>query len=173
MNMNLNNKTISILWTIGVILFIALLMYISPQSGGGILQPVSPDIAESIRGGDAPIPEFTDDIKARLEQSNGFQALVSYTPRGFEPSEVNIKKGDTIRFTNNSGEQLWISATGDSGLVYPYSNGADGCGSSDFDSCGPFAPQDFWEFTFTESGTWSFVNAGDKTKMAVVRVGSR
>jgi plastocyanin len=168
--MNLDNKTIAILWMVAAILFIATLIYFSPQGPTALFTTSVSDTAESIREGTAPIPPFTDEIKARVENSNGFSALVSYTQLGFEPREVNIKKGDTIRFTNNSGEDLWVAATGESGRVYPYSDRADGCGSSDFDSCKPFGPQDFWEFTFAESGIWSFVNRADGTKSGEVMV---
>ena len=52
--------------------------------------------------------------------------------------------------------------------IYPRAK--DVCGSSDIDSCYPFAPQDFWEFTFTVPGDWQVVNNLDKAKGAVVHV---
>lgn len=123
-------------------------------------------LADTIRAGAAPIPAYSSSTEAKLAASKGFQTLVSYTDQGFEPGEVTITKGQTIRFTNNSSSDVWIAATGDT--LYP--RGATGCGSSALDSCAPFAPQDFWEFTFEKKGEWGIVNNLNKTKSGVVRV---
>lgn len=126
-------------------------------------------LGEAIRTGTAEPPPFTDATRQKLEKSHGFQALVSYTDTGFEPLKVTIKKGNTVRFSDNSSRDLWVAAQGDlPGSLYP-SQGS-GCGSSAFDSCGPFKPQDFWEFTFAEPGSWKFVNNLDKTRTGTVIV---
>lgn len=114
------------------------------------------------------IPPLTPEIQAVLAKSHGFQALVSYTDRGFEPNTVTIKKGDTIRFTNNSREDLWVAATGGAGALYP--NITNGCGSSALDTCRVLKPLEFWEFTFDTAGTWSYQNNRDTTVTGHVRV---
>ena len=119
----------------------------------------SPDVTE--------IPPLTPMMKAVLEKSKGFQALVSYTDRGFEPADVVVQKGETVRFTNNSSGDLWVAATGASGRVYP-STGNE-CGQSAFDSCVPLRPQEFWEFTFEVAGLWSYTDNLHKEKTGVVR----
>ena len=112
-------------------------------------------------------PPFTPAIKAQLAASHGFQYLVSYTGKGFEPMSVTVKKGDTVRFTNNSNEDLWIASAGTpGGSVYPAGVGNE-CGQSAFDSCRSMKHGEFWEFTFTEVGTWGYKNNAD-TKMAGV-----
>ncbi len=123
--------------------------------------------ASSQQPASAPIPEppFTDAVRAQLAASHGFQELLSYTDRGFEPLHYSIKRGDTVRFTNNSQEKLWVAADGDA--VYPITGD---CGSSALDSCTPIGPGEFWEFTFTEGGTWTVVNNLDKSKVGVVEV---
>lgn len=125
-------------------------------------------LSEAIRTGEAPIPEFTEEIQQRLEQSGGFQSLVSYTDGGFEPTTLTVKRGDTVRFTNNSSDDVWIAAYGTNGQLYPRTK--EGCGSSDLDSCAPIAPMDFWEFTFEREGEWNVANNLDKRMRVMVTV---
>ena len=118
------------------------------------------------------IPPLTPMMKAVLEKSKGFQALVSYTDRGFEPNSVTINKGEAIRFTNNSSQDLlWVAsvATGTiSGSIYP--SGKEPCGQSAFDSCATLKPHEFWEFTFDVVGTWSYTDNLHKDRTGTVRV---
>ena len=131
-------------------------------------QNASPSLAGKIRVGDAPIPPYSASTRMKLEQSKGFQHLVSYTENGFEPSRITVKNGETVRFANNSSYDVWIAADGRNVQIYPRTR--EVCGSSDLDSCEPFPPQDFWEFTFTIPGEWRVVNNLDKSKGGVVTV---
>ena len=108
------------------------------------------------------------EIVAQLEKSRGFEVLVSYTDGGFEPDEAVIERGQSIRFTNNSSGVLWVAAAGDD--ESPRYPGLGDCGASLFDTCTALAPNEFWEFTFEEIGTWAFQNNVDKGKTGIVRV---
>ncbi len=113
-------------------------------------------------------PPFTPAVAAQLKQSHGFQMFISYTDRGFQPSSATIKAGDTVRFTNNSSRTLWIaSAPSESHGIYP---GTSDCGGSALDTCKALNPGDFWEFTFSQSGTWEYQNNLNKSDTAVMRV---
>ena len=125
-------------------------------------------LAKTIRTGEAPIPAYTPVVAAKLAKSTGFQALVSYTDKGFEPAMLTITAGETIRFTNNSSHDVWIAADGSAGVVYPRTHSV--CGSSDLDSCGAIAPMDFFEFTFAQQGDWGVVNNLHKSKRLTVKV---
>lgn len=113
-----------------------------------------------------PPPTPADTVAAQQGQS--FQLLVSYVNTGFEPQSVTIKAGETVRFTNNSTEELWVAADDSAGALYPHVQ--NGCGSSALDSCGPLEPGQYWQFTFTEKGTWSFTNNLDKSNGATIAV---
>ncbi len=114
------------------------------------------------------VPFATErDTVAALE-GRDFALLVSYTDRGFEPSDAAIKKGETVRFTNNASRPVWVAASDESGTVYP--GVQNGCGSSAFDSCGVIERGRYWEFTFDETGTWSFHNNVDKEHGGTVTV---
>ncbi len=115
------------------------------------------------------VPAMTALMKEVLEKSTGFQLLVSYTDGGFQPSHASIKRGDTVRFTNNSSGEVWVSAAAvHNGNIFP--GGPSSCGQSAFDSCTALQPKEFWEFTFDESGTWGYINVANPTHDAALEV---
>ncbi len=114
-------------------------------------------------------PAMTPHMENVLKESTGFQHLVSYTDRGFVPDTLNIKNGETVRFTNNSSHNLWVaSSASGSDRLYP-SEPDESCGQSAFDSCVSMKPLEFWEFTFDETGEWSYMNNVTPSDTAVVR----
>jgi plastocyanin len=125
-------------------------------------------LGDAIRTGQAPAPAYTDEVKAKLSASLPFSMLVSYTDKGFEPTIVTVKAGERVRFSNNSSAGLWVAATGSGISIYPRTG--ESCGSSDLDSCKPFSPQDFWEFTFEKAGEWHVTNNLNKEMTLIVRV---
>jgi plastocyanin len=133
----------------------------------GASLPTMPAPSSTSAVSKAPPPPSAD-VAAKLAKSHGFQALVSYTDRGFEPAVASIKKGDTVRFTNNSTEDLWVAATGTSGAVYP-GTGKE-CGQSAFDACATLKHGEFWEFTFDAVGTWGYKNNSDIAKTGIIHV---
>jgi plastocyanin len=114
-----------------------------------------------------PAPTTSDTVAA--QNGDTFQLVISYVNSGFEPATSTVQTGDTVRFTNNSTGQLWVaSAPPGSGEQYP---GTSSCGGmSALDSCGAFQPGQFWEFTFTQAGTWVVVNNFDKSQTASITV---
>lgn len=107
-------------------------------------------------------------MEAILAASDGFQYLVSYTDGGFEPPTLSVKRGETVRFTNNSQSDLWVASIAmQGGTVYP---GQSDCGASAFGTCAALKPQEFWEFTFDAVGTWSYKNNSDAAKTGTITV---
>lgn len=151
----------------------ALLFFMTPHYSDLPPAPIhtpEPLTTESIRNGTAPLPpEPTPREKEILASSTGFQYLISFTGTHFEPATTTIHRGETVRFINNSPTPLWLTADARQGVSYPSSGG---CGVSALDSCGAIQPQEFWEFTFSESGTWGLVNTfdSDTTGTVVVNV---
>ncbi len=147
---------------VGALVVIALSFYLLYAESG----------LEAIRGSDhqeQEVPAMTALMKEVLEKSTGFQLLVSYTDRGFEPAHASIKVGDAVRFTNNSSRELWVSSAAvHSANIYP--GGADSCGQSSFDSCVTLQPKEFWEFTFEESGRWGYINVAETSHSAALEV---
>lgn len=96
---------------------------------------------------------------------------ISYTNEGYSPSEVDIKVGDTVRFSNDSSDQeTWpASAVHPTHSIYPEKN-EDDCLGSSFDACRGLKPGESWEFTFNEIGEWRFHDHIHASKTGVVNV---
>lgn len=167
MNIHSTKTPIALLTLIILLTIITALLSFIP-----LPQPAStpaPTLADQIRTGAVPPPAYTPEVQQKLATGHGFQALISYTDTGFEPAEVTIHQGDTVRFTDNSSHPLWVAATGDA--AHPlYPREQNDCGSSHLDSCTPLSPQDFWEFTFTQAGDWYYADNLDKAHTGVVVV---
>jgi len=82
--------------------------------------------------------------------------VVTFSDAGFSPATVTVKKGETVRWTNNSSESVWpASAAHPTHAVYPQKSSTD-CFGSSFDACKGLANGESWDFTFTEVGTWKY-----------------
>jgi len=97
-----------------------------------------------------PPPRTQANTTAALKQTM-FNLLVSYVDTGFEPQNVAIKAGETIRFTNNSSSDLKL------------------CGTA-FTSCKDLKPGEYWEFNFATVGTWTFENKSNPNVAGTVVV---
>ena len=101
-----------------------------------------------------PPPALTPDRTTAAIGSKSFASLVSYTDQGFEPKEVTLAKGDTIRFTNNSTRPMLlvsdVSTTQEMKDVLP--------------------PGEYAEFTFTKSGDKHFSEKDHSTMTALIHV---
>jgi len=72
--------------------------------------------------------------------------VITLTENGYEPSEVSIRKGETVTFKNTTGKLFWpASNLHPSHGIYP-----------EFDPLEPVAAGDSWSFTFTNIGAWKF-----------------
>lgn len=96
------------------------------------------------------------DLGGSVDIGGAPDAVISFTSNGYEPSMVTVKRGDTVRFVNNSTLDTWpASANHPTHTVYPQKS-ADDCLGSTFDACRGLKPGESWDFTFTEAGTWGF-----------------
>ena len=79
---------------------------------------------------------------------------ITRTDKGFSPSQITIKKGDTVTFVNASADPMWPASN-----PHPAHSGyptTGGCISSAFDACTSIMPGASWSFTFEDAGTWGF-----------------
>lgn len=71
---------------------------------------------------------------------------ISYTNSCFSPANLTIKKGDTVKFTNNSTKDMWpASDNHPSHTTY-----------SEFDAKGSINPGGTYSFTFNKTGSWGY-----------------
>ena len=121
-------------WALGVLIIItALLSMLSPGawSASHSAPPGMPAYIPPPRAQDAVVMQ------------HGFDALVSFTGSAFEPATLTIKRGDTIRFTNNASAPLQF-ANSNTDL---------------FAGTGAIAPRSYAEVTFTQSGQFHYSDA--------------
>jgi plastocyanin len=105
-------------------------------------------------------------VVMQLQESHGFQAFVSYTDGSFQPATSTIKVGQTIRFTNNSSNDIWVGQiTSENTPSDPNTQGCD----VQFNSCHALRPGNFAEFTFPAIGTFYYMdNLDTATRGAVI-----
>ena len=125
------------------------------HNGGAMEDPTSPagfegqEEAQGLPAASSEAAQSGDPI---------FHALVDYTDAGYSPGTVTIKKGETVRFVNNSSRGNWVGGNNHpSHTNYPEKSATDCLGTS-FDTCRALQSGEFWEFTFNEVGTWGFHN---------------
>jgi plastocyanin len=160
MNGILYRMHIRIRGLIAVLAVLIVLLLIISAFGHNISQ-----VVRATGSGGSPQPPTPEEIKVA---SQPFALLVSYTDQGFGPPSATIQVGDTVRFINNSSSPLWIAA--ESSPTDPAYPGTSYCGGSALDTCTELNTGDFWEFTFTESGTWSYQNNLNKSQTGEIIV---
>lgn len=75
------------------------------------------------------------------------QTTITMTENGFEPKEVAVKQGDTVRFVSEvSDREYWPASDS-----HPTHNLL-----AAFDPERPLQPDEAWEFTFDTLGSWKF-----------------
>ena len=73
---------------------------------------------------------------------------ISYSDSGFSPSNVTVKKGETLKFKNDSTGNMWIASNG-----HPVHSDYPG-----FDAGRSYNPGESYVFTFDRSGSWNYHN---------------
>jgi|GEM_PF-1434690 len=106
---------------------------------------------------DEIIRQAPTDTKALADNK---QFTITYTDSGFAPETVTIKKGDTVKFVNNSSRAFWPATNvHPTHTAYPGSN-IKKCQTAQagdiFDACRPVNPGESYSFTFDQIGEWRY-----------------
>lgn len=118
----------------------------------------------------APSTSSNTDATVALPTAGIPATVITYTDAGFVPSSVTIKKGQTVRWVNNSGSKVWpASAVHPQHSAYPQKSASDCLGSS-FDACKGLAQGESWDFKFDYVGSWKFHNHLKASQWGVVNV---
>lgn len=105
-----------------------------------------------------PSPE----IVAMVQASKGSQYRVSYTDAGFEPMSLTVRQGETVRFTNNSSHDLWISEISPSAPTM--------CNDATFNSCRALKQSEFLEHTFSTIDTLQYEDTLNPANTATIQI---
>lgn len=82
--------------------------------------------------------------------------LVSYTDAGFVPNTLEVKRGNVVRFVNNSNRSLWVITTVDT--------------YSAFDQGKSVGKGGIFEFTFAQTGAWGYKNLNSSSHTGTIIV---
>ncbi len=72
--------------------------------------------------------------------------VIKITENGFEPNNINIKKGQRVVWLNETERYVWPASD-----PHPTHGGYPG-----FDPTEPFKKEEAWAFVFEKSGIWSY-----------------
>lgn len=150
------SKNITILVVIAVVLIVGFLFYKSSRAPE-VAPPDTVSPSADVESGDtAPTPA----PPAPPSETSGKEHTVAFASDAFTPKTLTIKKGDTVRWVNNSDRDIWpASAIHPKHRVYPGSD-IDKCGKvpagTIFDACGGVSPDSSWSFEFNEVGEWHY-----------------
>lgn len=118
----------------------------------------APALAPVDTGASTQIPTPTDTSGVITETSAPMSATVTYDGSSFSPSEVTIKKGGTVTFTNTGGS-MWV-ASGPHPEHTNYDGTARGahCATGSVPSFDQCRTGSSYTFTFDKVGTWPYHN---------------
>ena len=110
----------------------------------------------------------------QVQQGAGSEAQITYTDQGYSPASINIKKGDTVVWKNQSSKDMWpASALHPTHTVYPGS-GISKCNTAEqpaiFDACASINPGSSWSFKFLQAGSWKFHDHLSTTNFGTINV---
>ncbi|MBI3051753.1 hypothetical protein HYY74_04830 [Candidatus Woesearchaeota archaeon] len=80
--------------------------------------------------------------------------LVKIYASEFKPYELRIKVGDKVTFYNLDSRPHWPAS--DIHPTHRFYPEPGGCIGSRFDACKPLQKDDFFVFTFNQSGRWGY-----------------
>lgn len=85
--------------------------------------------------------------------------LISYTDAGFSPSTLEITRGSTVRWTNNSNKGLWVETTD---LI-------DRQPTNEMNGSATLSKGETYSFTFTKPYVYGYRNKNDvKAQGAII-----
>lgn len=111
-----------------------------------------------VSGGGSGGPN-TGGAGAGLERTSNGAVVVRYYNSGFAPKEITITRGLAVHFVNNSNNALRIAAVDQTNQPYASFNQSKSIG----------AGQAF-DFTFNESGAYTYYNADHRQESGIVYV---
>ena len=146
-------------FTLGIVAVLALLF-----TGSLVATSNNPtEIAEEAEA-------IAEEIKETEPITQSSSIEVTYTDNGFEPKEITISKGQTVTWTNNSNQGMWVaSSLHPAHNIYPEKSDNDCLGSS-FDACEAKQPGESYSFTFNTKGGWGYHDHLYAGKVGVVIV---
>ncbi|PIR41586.1 MAG: hypothetical protein COV31_00555 [Candidatus Yanofskybacteria bacterium CG10_big_fil_rev_8_21_14_0_10_46_23] len=147
-------KTAIIIITIVVLIVIGLFLFRSGSNPEDINDNQEEEMIE-----ESPSPSLSPTITPE-EDGKGEVSTIVYSDSGFSPRTLEVERGTTVIFKNNSSQNFWpASAVHPIHSAYPNSS-LSFCGTARainaFDACQGIAVGGEFSFVFNEIGTWAY-----------------
>ena len=114
--------------------------------------------------------EDVEEMIVNEDNETGKIRVVIYTNNGFEPKNLEISLGDTVRFVNESSRGMWVASDiHPTHRKYPEKSDSDCLGSS-FDQCSNVSSGESWEFTFNSEGDHGYHNHARASNRGTISV---
>ena len=149
-------KTSTLSWVLVGILIVGIGWYFSRNDA----PTFSPDQNLAVNPSEnTGVAAASDEAPADVPPRAPVTTTVIYGPNGFSPSTITILKGDTVIFTNQGGNKMWVASD-----AHPTHEGYNGTTKNQhcpdtvgaaFDQC---SVSTTYSFTFQKAGTWSYHN---------------
>lgn len=137
---------------------------------GGQDQPMQTPVPESDEG---TSEDLSNNMSSQQNSSEDVAATVRYTSSGFTPSNVNISKGQSVKFVDSTSQGVWVGSNKHPDhMKYDGTSTLSHCQAGErvgdpFDSCG--AVESF-VFTFDKEGSFGYHDHLDASKQGNVTV---
>ncbi|MCX6788167.1 MAG: hypothetical protein NT108_03335 [Candidatus Kaiserbacteria bacterium] len=161
-------KIATIVWIIIILTLLGSGWYVSRSTPARHLDPdLSADTIQNSESMTTP----SAGTSAQMESLAPTTTTVIYGPNGFSPATITIKKGDTVTFLNQGGDEMWVASG-----PHPTHEGYSGTTKSQhcpdtagvaFDQCSVGTT---YSFTFQKTGTWGYHNHGNASDKGIVIV---
>lgn len=110
--------------------------------------------------GEVSEPESSGAPQTTTKGGASERVVVTYTDSGYAPNPVNIKKGTTVTFVNESSQGMWSASA-----VHPTHQLLPG-----FDQLKSVSRGGTYEYAFEKVGTWKYHNHVAPTDIGTVVV---
>lgn len=150
-----NMKITTLVWILTSILVVGIGWYFSKNDS----PTFSPDQNLAVSSSEQADVVSASDEHADIPPRAPMTTPIVYGPNGFSPATVTIKKGDTVTFTNQGGDKMWVASN-----IHPTHEGYSGTIKNQhcpdtagiaFDQCSVGTT---YSFTFQKAGAWSYHN---------------
>ena len=160
-----NNKSMNWIWAVVAVIVIIGLVFISRKGGSDVNAPSDTQATTTDSVTTSPIPEVKTPTtkttpKAQVTAKKPLANVVQYTDKGFEPSVLTIKQGDSVEFVNMSDKTMVIRSHDENPVNFYPGFSQEGA---------PLGKGGRFYFAFTQKGTWLYYNLnGGKEQGAII-----
>lgn len=103
-----------------------------------------------------------DEIRSSIKYVKEGVLLVTYSDSGFEPSILQVRAGESVRFVNISTKPMWVTTK-----YHPIFGEQN---YSEFDQGKSISTGDAYQFMFTRVGVWGYKNLNNEKHLGTISV---